>query len=380
MSPPSDESGWGLLPEGRFLLGLSLALLNCALSSLGFTLQRYAQLLSEGSANDSPLWAKERMFLFVGRLLYITAALPDVLAYTLVPQVVCTTVACFRLVVVTFLAHSVLRERVAGREALGMVACSVGTFFCLYYGPRQPGEDSPEGAPGELYHPQVKFYIIVGSIVLVALLLADHSSYFPKSKDFRSVSLPLATGLAFALQKVFNTEIGFLARHNGMEDFFDNPGYIAMCLGVGVLGIMDFYLNSRGAQALPVQVFVPVSFALCTSLQLFQSIVVFQEFSEMDALSVTQTSCGAITSLVGAMLIKPPKLSVHRQELLEDFTAALPPLPADLSLQAIVETAATATSALVLTPAEADLEDPVTPAPPVPTPEATAALEEPQIL
>lgn len=41
---------------------------------------------------------------------------------------------------------------------------------------------------------------------------------------------------------------------------------------------MDFYLNVRAAARMPLQVFLPVSFALATSLQFFQAMCIFGEF------------------------------------------------------------------------------------------------------
>mmetsp|Transcript_124216 Transcript_124216/g.359232 ORF Transcript_124216/g.359232 Transcript_124216/m.359232 type:complete len:331 (+) Transcript_124216:3-995(+) len=291
-----------------FVLGLGLCLLNCLLSSVGFTLQRKAQLLSE-QANLRDTWRSQLLWA-AGVVLYISAAAPDVIAYTLVPQVVCTTVACFRLVLVTFLAHTFLQERVQMREAIGMAVCSVGTSMCLIYGPRSL-DVSVIAPTADLYHPQVWGYLAICLVLLLALLAVEHSRWFStKDGAMHYVVLPLATGLAFALEKLFNTELGFVQTPTSLRGLLDAPAWTGMVLVMGALGLTDFYLNIRAAARMPVQVFLPVSFALATTLQFFQSMSIFGEFKAMVPLHAALSICGAIVALSGALLIQPPKFGL----------------------------------------------------------------------
>mmetsp|Transcript_117941 Transcript_117941/g.367463 ORF Transcript_117941/g.367463 Transcript_117941/m.367463 type:complete len:338 (-) Transcript_117941:77-1090(-) len=307
-----------MLAAGRWLLGVCLSLLNCALSSTGFVMQRKAAVLSEqdGSPerNFRLLWA-------VGVVLYVLAAVPDVIAYTLVPQVVCSTIACFRLVVVTIMAHAFLHERVQAREALGMLACTLGTLLCVGFGPKP---DEPPLVSGAFYHAELVVYLSVGLAVLIVLLLLEHSDDLgwpvrsERLQKARIFSLPLATGLAFGLEKVFNTEIGFIRPPAGLPlGFIKEPQWAGMVVAIGLLGLMDFYLNLRGAQRMPVQVFVPASFALATTLLYFQSVVIFGEFRDMDPLHATFSILGACVSLLGALCIQPPRLGLLGRELVD---------------------------------------------------------------
>lgn len=308
-------------PAARWLVGLCMALLNCALSSVGITLQRKAQLLSEQERTpDSKL---HRGLWLTGVFLYILAAGPDVLSYTMVPQVVCTTVACFRLVVVTTLAHFCLQERVQSREILGMVACSFGTFVCLVFGPG-PDEEKAFAETGELFHPQVVTYLIVGFAVLLALLALEHADWLHciVRHNVRLITLPLATGLAYGLEKVFNTEIGFIHPPSDLPwGLVAHPQWSGMVLAIALLGCTDFYLNFRGAQRMPLQVFLPISFALSTVLQYFQSVAIFGEFEDMDRRHTCLSVLGALVSLAGALCIQPPRLSLLGSQLLEDEDA-----------------------------------------------------------
>jgi len=301
-----------MLVEGRFLVGLGLALTNCVLASVGFIMQRKAQLLSEAGEVKGVCSIRA-----LGVVLYILAALPDLLSYTLVPQVVCTTVACFRLVLVTFLAHTFLQELVSFREALGMLVCSVGTFICLVYGPK-PDEIQEDVMAEELYHPQVWAYLAVGLGLLLMLLVLEHSDYVGRCNVGHCATLPLATGVAFALEKVFNTEIGFLKTPEDMQGLLQAPMWVGMVISIAILGLLDFYLNLRAAARMPVQVFLPMYFALATSLQFFQSVVVFSEFAQMNALHSGLSLAGAFVSLAGAMLINPPRLGPLGHETLQD--------------------------------------------------------------
>jgi len=298
----------------RWAIGVSMALTNVVLSSAGFTLQRKSRLLSQQDESKSdtesthhrcrPMW-------LIGVLLYVLAAVPDVVAYAMVPQVVCTTMACFRLVLLTVLAHIFLNERVQQRELIGMLSCTVGTFLCLVYGPR-PSEEDRLAEAGELYHPQVQTYLSIGLGCLLLLLVLEHS----EAMGFRSLPdsvhffiLPITTGLAFGVEKVFNTEIGFVHAPQDLPwGLLDQPQWLAMAASIGALGLTDFYLNLRGAERMPVQIFVPTAFAFATSLQYFQSVVIFGELSEMDTKSAALSICGALASLAGALSIQPPKM------------------------------------------------------------------------
>jgi len=313
----------------KWLLGIAMALLNCALSSIGFILQRKSHLMQEAEeverrsdqhesaceiaepgqpAYCRPMWV-------TGVVIYILAAAPDVYAYTLVPQVVCSCVACFRLVVITVLAHFVLHEHVRTREIIGIFFCSFGTFLVLCFGPRR--EEHPNAEAGQFYHAQVFVYLLVAGIILMLLILLEHlepisgHSFERAHTSLRRTSLPVATGLAFGLEKVFNTELGFL---KPPQAIFDNPAWTAMAAAIAALGLTDFYLNIRGAKRMPVQVFVPMVFALSTSVQYFQSVFIFGELEAMSTAHAALSILGAALSLVGALTIQPPRLELLHTE------------------------------------------------------------------
>mmetsp|Transcript_68153 Transcript_68153/g.197559 ORF Transcript_68153/g.197559 Transcript_68153/m.197559 type:complete len:338 (-) Transcript_68153:278-1291(-) len=291
--------------HSRFLVGLALSVLNGLLSSVGFILQRKAQLLSE-PCQCIEVW-QVRLIWAVGIALYILAAVPDAFAYALVPQLVCTTVACGRLVLVTILAHSFLEEQVQRRAVIGIFLCSIGTAVCLVYGPRSADievamlEDGP-------YHAQLWMYFGVGLALLVTLLSVDHAAWTKARHGLHYAVLPLATGLAFALEKVLNTELGYLRAPRSPQEALQAPLWCGMVASIGVLGLTDFYLSVRGAATMPVQFFVPASFAFGTALQFFQSVVIFDEFAAMTPARAALSSSGAILALIGALLIQPPSL------------------------------------------------------------------------
>jgi len=310
-----------LAVDERFLLGLGLCLLNCLLSSVGFTLQRKAQLLSEEAGASSSRWLC-RALRAIGVVLYISAAAPDVLAYTLVPQVVCTTVACFRLVVVAVLAHSFLQERVRWREGIGMAICSVGTSICLACGPVSQRRVL---APSDgLYHPRVWTYLSACCGLLVALLALEHAGGAKDREGLaRPLVLPTAAGLAFALGKLFNTELGFVAAPQTPQGALEAPVWAGMTLVMGLLGLIDFYLNVRAAARMPVQIFLPISFTVATMLQLYQSMAIFGEFQGMLPMHSALSVGGAAVALCGALLIQPPGCVGAQGDVAKDLESNL---------------------------------------------------------
>eukprot|EP00403_Amphidinium_massartii_P042627 CAMPEP_0178446834 /NCGR_PEP_ID=MMETSP0689_2-20121128/41041_1 /TAXON_ID=160604 /ORGANISM="Amphidinium massartii, Strain CS-259" /LENGTH=360 /DNA_ID=CAMNT_0020071737 /DNA_START=75 /DNA_END=1153 /DNA_ORIENTATION=- len=330
---------------GTWTLGVSLAFLNCFLSSVGFTMQRKAHLMRESSQGDLEQQGPESktsnaaaVVSIVGMLLYILAAIPDVFAYALIPQVLCVAVACFRLNLVTFLSCAVLHEVVKFREVIGMVICTCGTFLCIYFGPNNESRASQARAGNIFHHDLVYSYLLVAGAVLVLLLIVVHlparqqqgkdksaekagkatSHEETDSSQVVQCALPLATGLAFSLEKVFNTELGFLPIERMGESPLSNPLWLTFVSLIAAFGLLDFYLNMRGARKMPVQVFVPLAFAFSTSMQYFQSVVVFREFDDLATKQRVFSMAGACLSLLGSLCIQPPRLSCFTAAVEED--------------------------------------------------------------
>jgi len=306
----------------RWILGVSLCFLNSLLSSVGFIMQRRAHLLEEQQELAFGGRTSPRPLLHAGIFVYITAVVPDVVAYMLVPQVVCSTLACFRLVVLTVLAHLFLHERIHGREILGMILCTLGTVACVGFGPRP--SDFSAAVANDFYHEQVVLYLVVGLSILAILLAAEHIEVLPccrscMSENVHLFTLPMATGLAYAFEKVFNTEIGFLEPPERLPlGLLEAPQWAFMLVAIGALGLLGFYLNLRGAKRMPVQVFAPLAFALSTTLQYFQSIIVFGELQDLSPVHASLSVLGACISLLGALVIQPPRLWLLGRELVDD--------------------------------------------------------------
>jgi len=303
---------------GHRILGLALAFLNTALSSTGFVLQRKAHLVGDSSSKTLSL---------IGVGLYIAAALPDVWAYTLIPQMLCATVACFRLVVVCVMGHVFLGEHLGRRDARSIAICTSGTILCVMFGPS--GDVTPD-ENRQRHQGKVVAYSIVGLLVLGVFLVIAHADslgwVLASSKLYR-FSLPIATALAYAVEKVFNTELGFVEKP---QNIFLEPTWLCMVGMVALLGLTDFYLNMRAAGRMPVHMFVPLSFAFATSFQCFQAMVIFDEFADMSVFCCVMTSLGAGLALAGALLIQPRQLesrdTVHRSPSQAQFSPKSKPI------------------------------------------------------
>lgn len=300
------------VPVTRWLVGLSAALISCFLSSLGLTLQRLSALreaerfqLDGESGTIAPPKKKCSIWL-LGVAIYVIAAAPDVISYVLIPQVICSAVACFRLVVVTVMASVVLKERLTRSQTIGMALCSIGTFLCLCFGPVRMEKAV---ITSQFSSPKVAIYLILGIGVLVLLFVFDHWRSFSGKGELsarcRIFTLPLMTGLAYAISKVFNSEIGFIPfPHN----LWDQPQWLFMAIAISLLGLTDLYLNLRATRLIAVQVFVPVSFVWCIGLQYFQSVILFRELSSLSSIHVVLSLGGAMLSLLGAIFIQLPQL------------------------------------------------------------------------
>jgi len=295
-----------------WVLGLSLAMSNAFLTSAGVTMQRKAALLS--SATDAehcqchPLW-------ILGVVVYVLGTPGDVISYTLIPELVCSAVACFRLCVVAVFAHVFLNEIVHRREAMGILMCSFGTFAVLAFGPKSAINDE---LPSTTFHNEkVTLYLTVVVPVLILLVLLEHAAWCGCSpgQSVQRACLPCATALAFGTEKIFNTELHYIHKP---QHVLEDPLWLVVVGCVALLGILDFYLNLRGVARLPIQFFVPIVFALNTTIQYFQALVIFDEFAELPWHQVVLSGFGAVLSFVGAMLIRPREESTNSDSLWND--------------------------------------------------------------
>lgn len=287
--------------DSRFL-GITLTFLNMILSTTGFIMQRKAHLLNEAVEFEKQRPSHRRPLWVAGVTLYIVACVPDVWACTLIPQILYSTMGCLRLVMMSVFGHAFLKEEVGRREVLGISLCFVGAALCVWYG---PDADASVAVDAEtLYHPNVLVYAVAGFVFLCALLLLVHMDSFgclqPTNKLYRC-ALPLTTALACGIEKVFNTELGFMQMP---KQLLHQPLWLSMVASVGLLGLMDFYLNVRAAQRMSVQVYVPLAFAFGISLQCFQGMWVFDETKEMTVTHSLLTLMGIIFALTGALVIQ----------------------------------------------------------------------------
>ena len=128
------------------------------------------------------------------------------------------------------------------------------------------------------------------------------------------MTLPAATALAFALEKVFNTDIGFLDAPADTDGYF---AWARLGLPIAALGLTDVYLNIRAAQRFSAQACVPAALACSTLIQYFQSMVIFGELRRLEEWRVIVSSAGAVASLLGALCIQSPDVNVFSGRSIE---------------------------------------------------------------
>jgi len=122
-------------------------------------------------------------------------------------------------------------------------------------------------------------------------------------RKLHNLALPFAAALAFGMEKVFNSELAYVAMP---QDVLHQPLWISLVGGVAFFGLIDFYLNLRAAQYMPLYVYVPLSFAFGTCVQNFQSLVILSELADMKVYYAAFTLLGASLALIGALVIQSP--------------------------------------------------------------------------
>jgi len=283
----------------------------------------HLQDLQQPLTADEPTQTCSPLYL-CGVFVYICSSPFDMISYAMLPQLVCSIIGCFRLVLLTFLARFVLMERLGIEVAIGVVICSAGTCLCLWFGPQEHEAHSQLDA--QLWH-QILCYLALGFTVLGVLLVLEHKQVrcCRMGESTSCCTLPFVTALAFALEKVLNTEIGFVTLRSRV--------WCSMVVGIAGLGLLDFYLNLRGLRRLEIGVFVPLVFGFTTMLQLFQSVVVLNEMEHVSVFRKAVSLCGACMSLLGALLIQSRRhTSAEKMPESTDESNSRPRVASDLQL------------------------------------------------
>lgn len=130
---------------------------------------------------------------------------------------------------------------------------------------------------------------------------------------FQLFFLPVCTSLAYSLEKVFNTGVGF-APHR----FWEAPQWITAYVFIGILGVLDFYLNTLAAERMSMQTYIPAVFAVQTCLCYFQSTCILGEMRHLSTFNFAVSCLGMFMALLGGLLIQVRTL-LHRSELSESI-------------------------------------------------------------
>jgi len=280
----------------RAALGVSTALLSVLLSSVGFVLQRKV-FLHETSKLKPPM-SRPNSVKIIALGIYIAASAPDVVSYALIPQIVVTSVYSIGLPLMIFLGRWWLKEKRGGRyEALGMVACFLGSFITAFFGPYYAKHN---GSPLKLmYPPKVVIYLVSGQVFMMVLVVCDHLHAFRSFHSFRvrRFTLPCVVALSYKLQKVYQTELSYTTLPKVLDDW-------GSLLGIIWLTLLNLYLTVRMARLLPVRSSTSIAFASTTTVQLFQSIFVLEEFDEVSALHTALTLVGVLLVCAGAFYLE----------------------------------------------------------------------------
>jgi len=295
----------GLASLGRRAGGLVLMFASMCLSSIGFVMQRKAHLESQDGGWSrclrNPLW-------LAGVALYISAALPDVVAYTRIPQMLCCSVGCFRIVMISVLGHFWLGDRLGRREITGIATCAIGALLCVRFG---PGSETMPTYPGELHGRKVTYYVYAGLVLLGILLLVVYKSFSEPSSKLLSCALPMTTALSYGLGKVFNSELAYVPIP---DHFLYEPLLFKLMGAILFFGLLDLCLNLQAAQRMPVHVYAPLYFAFGVLIQNFQGLVIFDEIKDMEVYHTALTFLGAGLALAGALMIQLPQFEKNEEK------------------------------------------------------------------
>lgn len=261
-------------------------------------MQRKSHLLAETVGLDGSHTARSPLFV-IGLIVYISAAVPDTLAWSMLPQVVCATTETTRLPLVAILANRILDEPFTMKACIGLVTCLLGTTMCIWLGPRQDTSEETVLSK-DLTSPTIKSYLALGSVLILALFLIEHANTknLAPAQGILRFTLPLLFSLTFGIQKVINTELGFVSSAD------HRVKWILMVVAMAVLALLNLYTVLRAAKKLPAKVMVFMSFAFNMVIQIFQSVVLFNEFDGMDLGRSMLVLIGLLMAFGGAVYVE----------------------------------------------------------------------------
>jgi len=260
-----------------------------------------------------------------GIVLYVSASAPDVVSFMLASEVVCSTIACLRLVIVTILARLILLEYLNTLQIIGIFLCTTGALLCLYFGPRSDEGDFPAISGAKV----IPYTVTMLIVMVVAFILSCKGAVVANSMSrwrYRvwAFTLPTVEASADSLQKLTLSISGRMDVNAAWATMFS--------VFVVSFALLNFYLNLKGSQSMPVNLFIPLAFALRTIIQFFQSAAILDEFVNVSAAHTLISLFGSMCALVGALCIQPPRVendAVQPESSLE--ISASMPLSTDIS-------------------------------------------------
>lgn len=275
------------------------------LSSLGFILVRKSELLKQEVIAEHgehvTLPSRYRGLFGGGVVLYISASGPDVVSFMLASEVVCSTIACLRLVIVTILARLILLEYLNMLQIIGIFLCTSGALLCLFFGPRSDQGDFPAISGAKV----IPYTVVMLIVMVVAFILSCKGAMVSSSMTrwrYRvwAFMLPTVEASADSLQKLTLSISGRVNVNATQAAIFS--------IFVVSFALLNFYLNLKGSQSMPVNLFIPLAFALRTIIQFFQSAAILDEFVNVSAIHTWISLFGSMCALVGALCIQPPRV------------------------------------------------------------------------
>lgn len=308
-----------MIPYKRRASGILLCLLSQLFAVSGFIMLRKSHKDDEARESEQRRPEHHRRLFLFGTFVYIIACVPDLLGCAMLPQVLYSTLGCFRLVLNAVLGQAFLGEKLNRWGLLGIAICSLGTILCVLWGPK-PGQSVPSDSNG-VSHERIPIYVASAMGVLIIFLIIVHGDSLgcvQTSSRLYKFSLPFVTALALGVEKVFNLELGFMTMPSHVFDA-RTPRWVAMVAGVAILGLLDFYLNMRAASRMSVHVFVPLSFSFGIAFQVFQGAVVFDEFENLPLQSIAITLGGCCMALFGSLVIQVGSTDVMASDTTESF-------------------------------------------------------------
>mmetsp|Transcript_16741 Transcript_16741/g.37050 ORF Transcript_16741/g.37050 Transcript_16741/m.37050 type:complete len:366 (-) Transcript_16741:42-1139(-) len=275
----------------RVAAGVAACICQNAMSNIGLTLQRYANVEAAAPSRkgeEETVRATAVMW-WIGLVVYLVSQPLNVVALTLAPECIIAPLGSVEILINTVTATMVLGESLSVADVCGVCLFVGGSAMVVVFGPTAEEDFRLRDLFSFGSRPEYFSFVLCSAGLALGccamLFWASTTSGDSRATTVRAVCFPLLFGIVTAFNQMFVKACGMVVG-GGFQAFHREPVEVAIVLmTVVVLSISSIRVLSSALHYLENRVFVPAQFVLQAMFMELQGAIFFREFSYMPLLN-----------------------------------------------------------------------------------------------